>query len=95
MVSSFCWGEAGYGVLVFFQLLMHSILSHSFLILLLHGVGLLFILLEYLVLHCKAELLFEQTADIDLPFVGWGELNPHLTCSHPLRPQLPLSVISH
>lgn len=32
--------------------------------------GLLFILLEYLVLHSEAELLFEQTADIDLPFGG-------------------------
>lgn len=32
--------------------------------------GLLFIFLEYLVLHSEAEPLFEQTADIDLPFGG-------------------------
>lgn len=53
------------------QLLMRSILSHSFPD---PGCftewGLLFILLEYLVLHSEAELLFEQTADIDLPFGG-------------------------
>lgn len=53
------------------QLLMRSILNHSFPD---PGCftewGLLFILLEYLVLHSEAELLFEQTADIDLPFGG-------------------------